>query len=87
MDRLAAAQGANQRGDIRGKRGFVVKAIARNLARSVAPQVRRHRAVAGCGQCRNLVAPGLRGVGKTMQQQDERAGALLDIGKVESVGA
>ena len=47
MHRFAPAQQPYQLGDIGGERGFVIKAILRDLGRVVAAQVGRDRAVAG----------------------------------------
>ena len=86
MHRFAAPQCADQLGDIGGKCGFVIKTVARNLARRIATQIRRDRTVTRLSQRRHLMAPGLGGVGETMQQQDERATAFFEIGEVKTVG-
>jgi hypothetical protein len=86
MYRHATAELPDQFGDICGERAQVVEAIARDLTRWVAAQVRCYSAVSSRGKRRELVAPGVGRVREAMQEEDERPLSLLKIGEVEPIG-
>ena len=87
MRPLAAAERADQRGDVGREGGSIIEAVARNLARWIAAQVRRDGAIASCPECRHLVAPGMGRIRKAVQEEDEWTLALLEISEIESVRA
>jgi hypothetical protein len=65
------AEGADERGDVRGQGRRVVGPASLRLA--VAPQVGRDRAEAGARERGQLRAPGARQLREAVQEQDEPA--------------
>jgi hypothetical protein len=79
-DRAPFAEVVDQAGDV-VRQGFDhVAAHTRRLRRGViAAHVRSDDAVAGRGQRRDLISPGVPELGEAVQQDDERAGAGFDV--------
>jgi hypothetical protein len=87
IHRPTGAELPNQLGDVGRERASVEEAIVGNLGRWKAPQIRRHGAVASGGERRHLMAPGVGGVRKAVQKEDEWTVAPLEIGELEAVDA
>ncbi|TYL45370.1 MarR family transcriptional regulator [Nocardioides sp. BGMRC 2183] len=66
------------------QRGRVVDTVAGQPAWRVATGERRHRAISRLGEDRTEVPPGVRGVGKAVQQQCQRSGLVARVAPGEA---
>ena len=81
-DRVAGAERLDHPGDVL-RQGDRVVAVGGLVGAAVAAQVHRDGAVAGPGQCRELVAPGPPELGEAVQQQHRAAVCRARLGDME----